>query len=39
MGANESFVDYFTKVQKLLSQGEAANWDDQEKMKYLERGL
>ncbi|KAH8752280.1 hypothetical protein F5883DRAFT_691818 [Diaporthe sp. PMI_573] len=39
MGANESFVDYFTNVQKLLSQGEATNWDDQEKMKYLERGL
>ncbi|KAH8767189.1 hypothetical protein F5883DRAFT_670403 [Diaporthe sp. PMI_573] len=39
MGANESFVDYFSKVQKLLSQGEAASWDDQEKMKYLERGL
>jgi hypothetical protein len=33
MGANESFVDYFSKVQKLFSQGEATSWNDQEKMK------
>jgi hypothetical protein len=31
MGADESFVDYFSKVQKLFSQGEAASWDDEEK--------
>jgi hypothetical protein len=39
MGANEPFADYFTKVLEVLSKGEAASWDDQEKMKYLERGL
>ncbi|KAL1847526.1 hypothetical protein Daus18300_013927 [Diaporthe australafricana] len=39
MGVNEPFVDYFTKVQEYISKGEAAGWDDQEKMAYLKRGL
>ncbi|KAH8757972.1 hypothetical protein F5883DRAFT_717882 [Diaporthe sp. PMI_573] len=39
MGPKESFVEYLSRFERSLVEGEPAGWDDEDKMRLFERGL